>query len=141
MSHLTLFRKFDNFVEAHIVKSKLESQGIHCLLMDDNTFSAWGGAVGKIQMLLPETEHKAAAEILISDEIALEEERAAVGFWEDEDDQLDPSNRICVFCGSKNTRRKEDEKDAPFLSWLLSKFSNQSLNSDEWHCFHCGKDF
>lgn len=141
MDSLKLFHKFDNFIEAHIVKSKLESEGIPCLLMDDNTFSAWGGAVGKIQMLVPESKHKAAAEILISDEIAVEKDRADVGFWEEDAEQLDPNNKLCVYCGSKNTRRKEDEKDSPFLTWLFSKFSRQSLNSDDWHCFHCGKDF
>lgn len=141
MNHFTLFRKFDNFFEAHLIKSKLEARGIHCLLMDDNTFSAWGGAVGQIQLLIPQEEHLSAAEIIIKDELAAEEERNSEGFDNDDLDQLDPSNRICCFCGSKNTRRKEDEKDAPFLSWLLSKFTHQSLNSDEWHCFHCGKDF
>lgn len=141
MDHLKFFRKFDNFVEAHIVKSKLESEGIPCLLMDDNTFSAWGGAIGKIQMLIPESAHKAAAEILISDELAVEAERGNIAFWDEGTSQLDPDNKICTFCGSKNTRRKEDEKDSPFLAWLFSRFSHQSLNSEEWHCFHCGKDF
>lgn len=141
MSNFTLFRQFDNFIEAHIIKSKLEAQGIHCMLMDDYTFSAWGGAVGQIQMLIPKGEHLSAAEILIKDELAIEEERNSNGFEDEELDLLDPANRICGFCGSKNTRRKEDEKDAPFLSWLLSTFGNQSLNSDEWHCFHCGRDF
>lgn len=141
MTNFTLFRKFDDYIVAHIVKSRLESQGIHCLLMDDNTFLAWGSAVGHIQMLIPESEHKAAAEILISDEMTLEQQRESSGFWEEDMEQLDPNNRICARCGSKNTRRKEDEKDSPFLTWILSKFTHQSLNSEEWHCFHCGKDF
>lgn len=141
MTAFTIFRRFDNYVLAHIVKSKLESQGIHCLLMDANAFSAWSGAVGQIQLLVPESEQLAAEEILIRDELALEEEREQPDVMEDDDAQLDPNNHICIYCGSKNTRRLEDEKDAPFLSWLLSKFTKESLNSSVWHCFHCGKDF
>lgn len=141
MAPLITFRKFDNFVLAHIVRAKLEANGIHCLLKDATTFSAWGGAVGQIQLLIPEDECIAAEEIIKAEEKQLEEERKNLGFDEEDTEELDPQNHICIHCGSKNTRRKEDEKDSPFLSWLLSIFGQKGLNSEEWHCFHCGKDF
>ncbi len=31
-----LFQRFDNYIDAHIVKGRLEDQGVHCWLKDEN---------------------------------------------------------------------------------------------------------
>jgi|SRR5690606_40730117 len=141
MNQLKTLRIFDNYVSAHVVKSMLESREIPSFLKDENTVTAWSNAIGGgIKLMVPEALFEQAEALLEEGEALAEQERATPGFWDEDTSQLDPSNRICIHCGSKNTRRKEDEKDAPFLKWLLGKYS-RSLRSDTWHCFHCGEDF
>jgi len=134
-------RTFDNYIVAHVVKAKLESAGIPCFLKDENTVIAWSSAVGRIQLLVPVESRARAEEILERDAEEILRQQETPGFWDEDTEQLDPGNRICIYCGSKNTRRKEDEKDAPFLTWLLSKVSSRKFRSEKWHCFHCGADF
>jgi hypothetical protein len=141
MSELGVLRTFDNYIVAHIVKAKLEDDGILCFLKDENVVTAWSGAVGRIQLLIPEGERERAEALLQYDEAEAKKQRETPGFWEEDTEQLSSGNRVCLHCGSRNTRRKEDEKDSPFLSWLFSKFSSKKIQSETWHCFHCGDDF
>jgi hypothetical protein len=65
-----VFRNFDNYIDAHIVKGRLEDQGIHCWLKDEN-FSALivdpiltNAVSGGIKLMVPEAEFQKATEIL-----------------------------------------------------------------------------
>lgn len=133
-------RSFDNYITANIVKSKLESEGIYCFLKDENITMMYGAAFTKIILQVPASEQERAYAILLELEKELENEQAQPGFWEDDTEQLNPDNRICVYCGSKNTRRNEDKKDSFLLSWLFDRMK-MKYQSEKWHCFHCGKNF
>lgn len=133
-------RSFDNYITANIVKSKLESEGIYCFLKDQNITTMYGAAFTKIVLQVPADAEQKANSILLELEKEMAEEQAQHGFWEEDTEQLDPDNRVCVHCGSKNTRRIEDDKDSIPLSWLFKKLKIK-FQSEKWHCFHCGEDF
>src|ERR1700749_4331411 len=106
MINLTTLRTFDNYVTAHIIKAKLETEGIRCVLMDENTVTMqWhmAMAIGGIKLKVANADVARANHILETTEKEAYAESQTVGFWDDEDiDQLDPNNRICIHCGSQN---------------------------------------
>jgi len=58
---------FDNPIEAHLLKSKLESEGIPCFLQDENIVSLnplYNYAVGGIKLNIPSVDLEAAQQIL-----------------------------------------------------------------------------
>jgi len=144
MPALVTLRTFDNYVTAHIVKSKLEAEGIHCVLKDENTITLqWhiGNAIGGIKLQVPADQVHIADHILQETEQEAQQQSETIGFWDDEDmDQLDPNNRICIHCGSRNTRKEDYSKKPTMLTWLLLGFP-LFFKSDKWHCFHCGAKF
>jgi hypothetical protein len=143
MSPLVTLRSFDNYVTAHIVKSRLEAEGIVCTLKDEHTVImqwTWANAIGGIKLQVLEREQERAEEILRQTEEEALAERETVGFWEEDTEQLDPGNRVCIHCGSRNTRKDDYEKKPAILSWLLLGFPIL-FRSDKWHCFHCGEKF
>jgi hypothetical protein len=65
-----LLESFDNYIDAHIVKGRLEDQGIHCWLKDEN-FSAiivdpilTNAISGGIKLMVAKDEWSKAVEIL-----------------------------------------------------------------------------
>jgi len=144
MAALVTLRTFDNYVTAHIVKARLEAEGIPCVLMDENIVTMqWhmGNAFGGIKLKVPESDAVFADQILETLEQEAVAESQTAGFWDDDaQEQLDPNNRICVHCGSRNTRKEDYQKRPAILSWLLLGFP-LFFRSDKWHCFHCGAKF
>lgn len=144
MSKLVTIRTFDTYLPAQILKGRLESEGIPCHLKDEQSVTMywfWSGALGGVKVQVLETDRDSAEALIRSTELQHEAEQATPGFWDDDDiDQLDPGNRICIHCGSRNTRRHDYKKRRAFLSILLLGFPLM-FRSDRWHCFHCGEDF
>jgi hypothetical protein len=144
MINLTTIRTFDNYVTAHIIKAKLETEGIEAVLIDENTVTMqWhiANAIGGIKLKVAESDIEHALHILETTEQEAIADSQTPGFWDEEDiDQLNPDNRICIHCGSQNTRKDDYDKKPAILSWLLLGFP-LFFKSDKWHCFHCGKKF
>jgi hypothetical protein len=144
MSTFVTIRTFDNYVSAHIVKGKLETDGITCVLKDENVITMqWhlGIALGGIKLQVLEAEVDDANFILdaLEEESGLMQE-AMIEADEEDMEQLNPSNKVCIHCGSKNTRRNDYSKTPAMLSWLVLGFP-LFFKSDKWHCFHCGVKF
>lgn len=65
-----LLQSFDNYIDAHIVKGRLEDQGIHCWLKDENLSSLivdpilTNAVSGGIKLFVPKDELQKAIEIL-----------------------------------------------------------------------------
>ena len=65
-----LLQNFDNYIDAHIVKGRLEDQGIHCWLKDENLSALIVDPVltnavsGGIKLMVPKDELQRAIEIL-----------------------------------------------------------------------------
>lgn len=144
MINLVTLRTFDNYVTAHIVRAKLETEGIQSVLIDENTVTIqWhiANAIGGIKLKVNEKDVSFANHILETTEQEAHAESQTVGFWDEEDiDQLDPNNRICIHCGSQNTRKDDYDKKPAIISWLLLGFP-LFFKSEKWHCFHCGAKF
>ena len=144
MADLITLRTFDNYVTAHIVKAKLETEGIKCVLIDENTVTIqWhiASAIGGIKLKVAYVDVVHANHILEVTEQEAYAESQTPGFWDEEDmEQLNPDNRICIHCGSKNTRKDDFDKKPAFISWLFLGFP-LFFKSEKWHCFHCGEKF
>lgn len=65
-----LLQSFDNYIDAHIVKGRLEDQDIHCWLKDENLSSLivdpilTNAVSGGIKLFVPKDELQKAIEIL-----------------------------------------------------------------------------
>lgn len=65
-----LLQSFDNYIDAHIVKGRLEDQGIHCWLKDENLSALivdpilTNAVSGGIKLVVPKDELEKAIEIL-----------------------------------------------------------------------------
>lgn len=143
MADLITLRSYDNYITANIVKSKLEAEGVLCVLKDEHTVAmqwVWSHAIGGIKLQVAEQDEEKALHILETTEEEARLESETPGFWDEDTEQLDPNNKICIHCGSKNTRKVDFNKGPTFLSWLLLGFP-LLFRSDKWHCFHCGEEF
>jgi hypothetical protein len=144
MAALITLRTFDNYVTAHIIKAKLEAEGIQSVLIDENTVTMqWhiANAIGGIKLKVASMDVANANHILEVTEQEAFADSQTVGFWDDENiEQLDPNNRICIHCGSQNTRKDDFNKRPAMLTWLLLGFP-LFFKSDKWHCFHCSSKF
>lgn len=63
---LITFKTFNNSIDAHILKVKLESEGIVCYLFDENTIGInplYANALGGIKLKIDEVDFKLAAEV------------------------------------------------------------------------------
>lgn len=134
---------FENYYDvmlAHIVRTKLEDNGIPCFIADENTLTAnplYNQAVGGIKLKIFERDLEKCRAILAAegdmhnlDHIELDEEtNNAV---------------ICPFCGSTNVRHGEATAKrvhwlTAIISFLLMVFPFYARKS--WHCFNCQQDF
>lgn len=145
MDKLAILETYDNYVLAHIVKQRLEAEGILCMLKDEETVTMnWllSNAIGGIKLLVHSNQLEEARTILNSIEWEANEDAEVPAFAtsQEQDPALDPNNRICVHCGSKNTKKLDFQKRPAFLSILLLGFPLM-FRSEKWHCFHCGKEF
>ena len=64
---LITIRTFDNAIDAHLLKSKLESEGIQCYIQDENTLTLnplWNYTVGGIKLDIDDSDIEQTESIL-----------------------------------------------------------------------------
>lgn len=116
-------------MEAHLLLSQLESEGIQCWLKDENTVTTipvWTIAVGGIKLMVSKKDLERAKEILIVSEIVKRQ------------------SLVCPKCNSHNVELvSTPRKIANWFSALLTFFfGNYALAVDNvMHCFDCGHEF
>lgn len=142
MSNWITIRTFDNYIEANIVENVLNEEGIETRMQDENTVTAnwlWSNAIGGIKLQIKVEDETVAEDILnrLAEQNAKEQE--TIGFYESTEG-LDAQNRICIHCGSKNTKQVLLDKKWSLGSILAFGFPI-FFQSKKWHCFHCGKKF
>jgi hypothetical protein len=75
-----LLQSFENYIDAHIVKGRLEDQGIHCWLKDENLSALIVDPIltnaisGGIKLFVPKDEVEKAWEVLNQPPQSLSEE-------------------------------------------------------------------
>ncbi|MBB5394864.1 DUF2007 domain-containing protein [Mucilaginibacter sp. AK015] len=136
---ITLEQYYDPML-AHIMRTKLEDNGIPCFIADDNIISAnpiYSNAVGGIKLKIFERDLEKCREILAQTGDLHEQDHFEI-------DEETHAPVVCPYCGSSNVRygaateRKAHWLTA-FLFLILSAFPLYARKT--WHCFNCQRDF
>ena len=127
--NFVIVQVYNNYVDANIVMGRLEEEGIHCWLKDENTVTIdpiLTNAIGGIKLMVPETQAERAFELLRQ-------------FRSDKESVLK-----CPRCGSSNiefvtTPRKASNWLGVLFGFLSMTFA---LSGEKvHHCFNCGFEF
>lgn len=98
---------FSHSIEAHVAKIKLETEGVFCLLADENTVNAnwlYSNLLGGVKLRVRPADFASARKILeLPSEPEYESER-------------------CPKCKSKGIFEQRHKRKAAFVSWLLLGF-------------------
>jgi len=125
----TSVQTYSNYVDAHIVMGRLESENIRCWLKDENTVTIdpiLTNAVGGIKLMVAKDQVGRAREILAQLE-------------------TDRKGKIsCPNCGSNNiefvtTPRKPGNWFSVLIGLFLTWFAMPV--EKVYHCFACGHEF
>lgn len=120
---------YDNYISAHIVKGRLEEEGIFCWLKDENTVTIdpiLTNAVGGIKVMVYTEAVERAAAIL---RIIKNEQKAA---------------NPCPRCKSLNielvsTPRKASNWFSALIGFFLTSYAPKI--DMVYHCFDCGHEY
>ena len=132
---LITFKTFDNSIDAHILKIKLESEGITCFLFDENIVSVnplYSNLVGGIKLKINEEDLVHAKNVLFE----LEQTP-----YTTEDEQI----ITCPKCQS--THIESGYKSMKSIGAVLSAITSFLLfifpiyRKDVYKCLDCGNEF
>ena len=122
-------RSYDHYIPAHIIKQRLEEEGIRVYLKDENTVTTdpiLSNALGGIKLMVYSEQLERALELIQGYEHAYQKAGA------------------CPVCHSLNVRYINQAKDlrnqlTAFLTWL---FGSYAMTIDKvYHCYDCGHEF
>ena len=124
-----ILQSFNNYVDAHLLMAKLESEDIQCWLQDENTVTLYPiltNAVGGIKLFVNKNDLSRARQI----------------FWEVENNRKKTIE--CPKCKGHNIELvSTPRKAANWFSAILTFFlGDYALTVDKVnHCFDCGNEF
>jgi hypothetical protein len=133
------FESYRDPMLAHIIRTKLEANGIPCFIEDDHMagLNALYSQSTGIKLNIFERDLEKCRLILAEDtEYDLEEHV-----------EIDPETEtviICPYCASTNISRIERGDARPdWINTLFSFFANifPFYSQKVWHCFNCKQDF
>lgn len=136
---LVTLRQYDNSVQAHIDRVRLESEGIQCFIQDEHMVTMnwlYSNLVGGIKLQVTESDFDRAVEIL--EENYLDD----IQDFSDEyinDSQEDLTKR-CPRCDSNNTYREKFSRKAFFVSLIFLFFPVPFLKP-KWKCLDCNYEW
>jgi ribosomal protein L37AE/L43A len=124
-----LLQSFTSYIDAHIVRGRLEQEGIRCWLKDENTVTInpiWAGAVGGIKLMVSRHQWERASELVQR-------------FMQEKKRRLS-----CPQCGGHDIELVSSPRKA--VNWFsaLAGFflGDYALPAGKvWHCFHCHAEF
>ena len=124
-----ILQSFNNYLDAHLLMAKLESEEIQCWLQDENTVTLYPiltNAVGGIKLFVNKNDLSRARQI----------------FWE-----VETNRKIIIECPKCKGHNIElvstPRKAANWFSAILTFFlGDYALAVDKVnHCFDCGNEF
>ena len=124
-----ILQSFNNYLDAHLLMAKLESEDIQCWLQDENTVTLYPiltNAVGGIKLFVNKNDLSHARQI----------------FWEVENNRKKTIE--CPKCKGHNIELvSTPRKAANWFSAILTFFlGDYALTVDKVnHCFDCGNEF
>ncbi len=120
---------------AHIVRSRLEANGVPCFVADENTIGAnplYNQAVGGVKVKIFERDLEKCRRILADEEDLHQQDH----HWFDADTN---TNVICPFCASGNVINISAEEEGMLDSAI--NWANPFNSQKSWHCNNCQQDF
>lgn len=138
--NIITFEQYYDPMLAHIIRTKLEDNGIPCFIADDNIIAAnplFNQAVGGIKLKIFERDLERCREILATEGNLHELDHHEI-------DEETHTAVICPYCASTNVQYiHQSEKKVhwlvAFISSLLAIFPFYA--NKEWHCYNCQRDF
>jgi len=131
------FESYYDPMLAHIIRSRLEANGISCFIADENIIGAnplYNNAVGGVKLKIFEKDIERCREILATEGDLHESDHFEI-------DNENNTYVVCPYCASTNvTGIAKDENETGMLSSfvnLINPFSSQK----NWHCNNCQQDF
>jgi len=137
---IVTFQSYYDPMLAHIVRTRLEANGIQCFVADENTIGAnplYNQAVGGVKVKIFERDMEKCREILASEGDLHEQDHHEV------DDDND-TYVVCPFCASTNVSNisaNKKNEEWPDLLDSLANLVNPFYTQKNWHCNNCRQDF
>lgn len=132
---LVTFKTFDNSIDAHILKIKLESEGITCFLFDENIVSVnplYSNLVGGIKLKINEED------LVHARNIVLELEETPLTTDDEQIITCPKCQSVKIVSGYKSMKSVGAVLSA-IASFLLFIFP--IYRKDVYKCLDCGKEF
>ncbi|HEY8928111.1 MAG TPA: DUF2007 domain-containing protein [Mucilaginibacter sp.] len=131
------FESYYDPMLAHIIRSRLEANGISCFIADENIIGAnplYNNAVGGVKLKIFEKDLERCREILATEGDLHEEDHIEI-------DNENDTYVVCPFCASTNVSHIDPEGEkAGFLNSLMN-LANPFYTQQNWHCNNCRQDF
>jgi hypothetical protein len=135
---IVTFQSYYDPMLAHIIRTRLEANGIQCFIADENTISAnpiYNQAVGGVKLKIFERDMQKCLDILASEGDLHERDHFEI-------DNDNNTYVVCPFCGSNNVSSlaKDSKTEWPILN-SISNLVNPFSSQKNWHCNNCRQDF
>jgi len=130
------FESYYDPMLAHIIRSRLEANGIPCFIADENIVMGnpiYNQAMGGVKLKVFEKDVERCREILASEG----------DLHESDHFEIDDENNtyvVCPFCASTNVSNITEGKDDGLLSTIMN-LANPFHSQKNWHCHNCQQDF
>jgi len=137
---IVTFESYYDPMLAHIVRTRLEANGIPCFIADESALAAhpiYNTAAGGVKLKVFERDVERCREILATEGDLHEQDHHEV-------DDENNTYVVCPFCGSTNISHIEPEKKAGQWSEVLDSIVNivNPFHAPKnWHCNNCKQDF
>jgi hypothetical protein len=140
---------FSQPIEGHLVRARLETEGIPCFLADAHTISAnwfYSNAIGGVKLQVRAADAQ-RARVLVEEELERHQsERDDIDWtavdpdWTFDGSQADDDAHSCPTCGSTEVFYEKFSRPLIFLSILLLGIPVPFL-SRRWSCRGCGRSW
>lgn len=137
---IVTFESYYDPMLAHIIRTRLEANGIPCFITDESGLGAipiYNGIAGGVKLKVFEQDVERCREILATEGDLHEQDHHEV-------DDENNTYVVCPFCGSTNISHIEPEKNEGQWSEVLDSFVNlvNPFHAQKnWHCNNCKQDF
>jgi len=133
------FESYYDPMLAHIIRTRLEANGISCFIADENMIAAnpiYNQAVGGVKLKIFERDLERCREILASEGDLHEQDHHEI-------DNETNTYVVCPYCASTNVSnitRDKDKGQWPVLSAIMN-LANPFQTQINWHCNNCQREF
>lgn len=137
---IVTFESYYDPMLAHIIRTRLEANGIPCFVTDESVLGAhpiYNKAAGGVKLKVFERDVARCREILAAEGDLHEQDHHEV-------DNENDTYVVCPFCGSTNISHIEPEQEGGEWSEMLGTFANlvnPFHTQKNWHCNNCRQDF